>query len=418
MKNSYRLFYFCNHSLQIGNSNNTHSQRSACTYRFLIHVMLWFYDIMNQINHKKRSAVKGRVLKAEMIVLLIVSFFINPCIAQINTVEGKVISARTMDQFLKTEMDSLGLPGLSIAVINNAKIIYHRNFGVTNVKTKDKVSKETLFDAGSMSKTPFTYLVMKMVDQGLLNLDQPLYKYLPNPDIAYDERYKLITARMVLSHTSGFPNWRFLNKDQKLDIKFTPGTQFLYSGEGFEYLANVIAHLKNISKNDLQDLFKKEVAIPSGMQNAYFNWNEYVAKHQATGHFDGNISSGWGLNANRPDFAASYSLQTEAISYAKFICAMIQGKGLKEETYNEMLKPHSTDTSRNDGISYCLGIMTKHTAFGNEYLHDGYNRNFYAAFMFNKEQKIGYVFFTNCNNGELLNKRLEYFFTKGSLSDK
>ena len=65
-------------------------------------------------------------------------------------------------------MDSMKLPGLSIAIINDAKIIYHRTFGVTNVDTKEKVSEETLFDAGSMSKTPFTYLVMKMVEQGIL----------------------------------------------------------------------------------------------------------------------------------------------------------------------------------------------------------------------------------------------------------
>ena len=176
---------------------------------------------------------------------------------KIKTLSGNEITTTEMDKYLKNQMDSLGLPGLSIAIINDAKIIYHRTLGVTNVDTKEKVSEETIFDAGSLSKTPFTYLVMKMVEQGILNLDRPLYTYLPYPDIAYDDRYKLITARMVLCHTSGFPNWRFFNKDNKLDIKFTPGTQFQYSGEGFEYLANVVAHLKNIQKNDLQDLFAK-----------------------------------------------------------------------------------------------------------------------------------------------------------------
>jgi hypothetical protein len=160
-------------------------------------------------------------------------------IQKINTLSGNEITIVDMDNYLKAQMDSFGLPGLSMALINDAKIVYSRTFGVTNVDTKEKVTEETLFDAGSMSKTPFTYLVMKMVEKGILNLDQPLYTYLPYPDIAYDDRYKLITARMVLSHTSGFPNWRFFNKDNKLDIKFTPGTQYLYSGEGFEYLAKM-----------------------------------------------------------------------------------------------------------------------------------------------------------------------------------
>ncbi|MGD0338146.1 MAG: serine hydrolase domain-containing protein [Bacteroidota bacterium] len=331
---------------------------------------------------------------------------------KIKTVNGSFISFLEMDKFLHSQMDSIGLPGLSIAIINDSKIIYHRTLGVTNVETKEKVSEETLFDAGSLSKTPFTYLVMKMVEKGILNLDQPLYTYLPYPDIAYDDRYKLITARMVLCHTSGFVNWRFLNKDNKLDIKFTPGTQFLYSGEGFEYLANVVAYLKNIKKNDLQDLFEKEVAAPLGMQYAFYTWNDYVEKLRATGHVDGKVfSTEWGTSTKNPNFYAAYSLQTEAISYAKFLIAMIREEGLKKATYDEMLKVHVETPSKTDSIPYCLGIRMKHSEFGNEYMHDGDNYNFTCAFMFNQEQKFGYVFFTNCNKGSEFNKKLEPFLT-------
>lgn len=203
-----------------------------------------------------------------------------------------------------------------------------------------------------------------------------------------------------------------MNEDNKLDIKFTPGTRYHYSGEGFEYLANVVAHLKNISKNELQNLFQKEVAAPLGMQYAYFTWNDYVATHQANGHFDNQVSWGWGLSANKPDFGASYSLQTEAISYAKFIIALMKGQGLKKETYNEMLKPQIQIPARTDGASYCLGIETKPTQFGTEYMHDGYNRNFSSAFMFNKEHKFGYAIFTNCNKGIEFNEKLEKFLAK------
>ena len=333
---------------------------------------------------------------------------------EIKTLSGQGIAREEMDQYLKDQMNSRGLPGLSIAVINDAKIVYYRVLGVTRVGTKEKVSEDTLFDAGSMSKTPFAFLVMKMVEQGILNLDQPLYTYLPYPDIASDDRYKLITARMVLCHTSGFPNWRILNKDKKLDIKFTPGTQYLYSGEGFEYLANVVAHLKNITKNDLQDLFRDEVAVPLGMSNAFYTWNDYVAQHRAAGHVDGAVSEGWGMNANKPDFGAAYSLQTEAASYAQFIIAMIREKGLKKATYDEMLKAQVRIPPETDGRSYGLGIEMKPTRFGTEYMHDGYNLNFYSAYMFNKERKFGYVFFTNCNKGFDFNKALESFLTDRS----
>lgn len=346
---------------------------------------------------------------------------------KIKTLSGKEMTVAEMDEYLKAQMDSLELPGLSIAIINDAKIIYHRTLGVTNVDTKEKVSEETLFDAGSMSKTPFAYLVMKMVEQGILNLDQPLYTYLPYPDIAYDDRYKLITARMVLCHTSGFPNWRFFNKDNKLDIKFTPGTQFQYSGEGFEYLANVVAHLKNIQKNDLQDLFEKEVAAPLGMQYAYYTWNDYLEKHRAAGHVEGKVfSTEWGASAKNPNFYAAYSLQTEAISYANFLIAMIKEEGLKKTTFDEMLKVQvvfptnllTKEAPKTDSTSWCLGIQKRHSEFGDEYLHGGDNYNFTCAFMFNQEQKFGYVFFTNCNKGSEFNKKLEPFLTGKDASRK
>jgi CubicO group peptidase (beta-lactamase class C family) len=337
---------------------------------------------------------------------------------KIKTLGGKEITVAEMDEFLEAHMDSLGIPGMSIAIINDAEIVYHRALGVTSVDTKEKVTDETLFDAGSMSKTPFAFLVMKMVDKGILNLDEPLYTYLAYPDIAYDNRYKLITARMVLCHTSGFVNWRFMNKDNKLELRFTPGTSFGYSGEAYEYLANVVAHLNSISKNDLQDLFQKEVAIPLGMQHAYYKWNDYLEKHRATGHVDGKVMiTPWGTSAKNPNFQAAFSLQSEAISYANFLIAMMKEEGLKKTLFDEMLKVqvkfptylHIADAPKTDSSSWCLGIQKRHSEFGDEYLHGNNNWNFTGSFMFNRQQKFGYVFFTNCNKGTEFNKRLDLF---------
>jgi CubicO group peptidase (beta-lactamase class C family) len=363
-----------------------------------------------------------------LIITLTITFASNKDNAKkIKTLSGKEITDAEMDEYLKAQMDSLGLPGISIAIIDDAEIVYHRVLGVTNVDTKETVTDETLFDAGSLSKTPFAFLVMKMVEKGILNLDQPLYTYLPYPDIAYDERYKLITARMVLCHTSGFPNWRFFNADGKLDIKFTPGTQFQYSGEGYEYLANVVAHLNNISKNGLQDLFKKEVAVPLGMQHAYYTWNDYLEKHRADGHVDGKVySTEWGTSAKNPNFFAAFSLQSEAISYANFLIAMIREEGLKKTTFDEMLKVQvvfptnllNKNAPKTDSSTWCLGIEKKHSEFGDEYMHDGDNYNFTSAFMFNQQQKLGYVFFTNCNKGIEFEKRLNLFLKRKDASQR
>lgn len=327
----------------------------------------------------------------------------------IKTLDGRLISFSEMDDFLLSQMEFFGLPGLSIVVINDAGIAYHRVLGVADVATQEKVTETTLFDAGSLSKTPFAYLVMKLAERGVLDLDRPLHTYLPYPDIAHDDRYKLITARMVLSHTSGFPNWRFFNEDKKLDIKFTPGTRFLYSGEGFEYLASVVAHLKSIKKNGLQFVFEDEVAKPLGMRYFFYTWNDYVAEHRAAGHVNGKAARGYGISAENPNFYAAYSLQTEARSYARFLLAMIQKQGLKKTTFDEMLKIHVETPSEGDPGSWCLGVKARPSKSGLEFTHTGDNHNFTSAFLFNIEQRFGYVFFTNGNRGFDFNKELETF---------
>jgi CubicO group peptidase (beta-lactamase class C family)/predicted alpha/beta superfamily hydrolase len=321
---------------------------------------------------------------------------------------GKYISFSKMDTFLKSQMDSIGIPGLSFAVINDEQIVYHRTFGVTNVETNQRVSNETIFDAASMTKTPFAYLVMRLAEKDILDLDKPLFTYLPYPDIAHDKRYKLITARMVLSHTTGFPNWRFFNESGKLDIKFTPGTQFQYSGEGYEYLANVIAHLIRIKKNDFQELFNEEVTKPLGMDRTYYTWNSWLEEHRASGHVDGKVAEGYGIDSKNPNFYSSYSMQTESANYAKFLIAMMNEEGLKKESYADMLKVQFPNASK-PGRQWGLGIAIKRTEFGDEYSHGGFNLNFSSDFMFNKKQKFGYVFFTNCNKGPDFNKKLLKF---------
>ena len=117
-----------------------------------------------------------------------------------------------MEAFLKSQMDSIGMPGLSFAVINDEQIVYHKTLGVTNFETKQQVSDETIFDAASMTKTPFAFLVMRLAEKGILDLDKPLFTYLPYPISLTIKGYKLITARMVLSHTTGFPIGDFLTK--------------------------------------------------------------------------------------------------------------------------------------------------------------------------------------------------------------
>jgi CubicO group peptidase (beta-lactamase class C family) len=100
-----------------------------------------------------------------------------------------------------------GVPGMSIALIRDGKTIWLHGFGVKDKRTQEPVRTDTVFEAASLSKPVFTYGVLKLVDQGKLDLDIPLSSYLPKPYVP-DERVGKITARLVLSHRTGFPNWR------------------------------------------------------------------------------------------------------------------------------------------------------------------------------------------------------------------
>jgi len=183
--------------------------------------------------------------------------------AVIQTIDDGEVSSFDLNNFITRQIDSLKVEGLSIAIIRNNKIIYIKGFGYKNSLTKEKVTSETVFEAASLSKPVFAYFVLKQVEKGLLDLDKPLYKYLPLKEIENDERHKLITARMILCHTSGLPNWRNQEPDGKLKILFDPNSKYGYSGEGYQYLKDVLCHILKV--DDIGMNYPE--AEPSGYQN-------------------------------------------------------------------------------------------------------------------------------------------------------
>src|SRR3569833_2741308 len=328
------------------------------------------------------------------ILIVLQTLFAN---GQIKTLNGKTISIAALDQFVKIQMDSLKMPGISLAVIVNGQRVYHKASGMANIDSGKKVDDSTLFEAASLSKPAFAFFVMRLADQGIINLDKPLYQYLPNPDIDYDDRYKLITARMVLSHTSGFPNWRVVFLGAQLTIQFTPGSKYSYSGEGYEYLANVVSHVTHTNLRDLETLYTKEVSKPLGLKHFYFTWNDFLQQHKATGYYGTNPQRIW----HPVIFRSASSLQTEAMDYARFLIAVTDDKVLKKTSINEMLKEQIIIPNGTPDIheAFGLGFYMESTPNWTRYSHNGSNGDFTSGFVFYKQQKFGYVFFTNCDKG-------------------
>ena len=342
---------------------------------------------------------------------------------QVIALNGEKISSSKIDSLLKKQMDSVNMPGLSIVFINDGKIVLHRELGYANLETKKEVDELTVFEAASLSKPVFAYFVMQQVEKGIIDLDEPLYKILPLKDLEYDDRYKLFTVRMVLSHTTGLPNWHFIRPpDPSLNvpeghtyIMFEPGTQFSYSGEGYQYLVDVLAHLLDTDQEGLAKIYREEMAKPLKMEHAYFYWNEFIKELRATGYTqDGeNGKNTAGTLKEFNGFSAAGGMRTNALSFANFIIALMDEKGLKKESFEEMFKIQSTVEDWSDIDHWGLGIGIKETPYGTRYIHSGDNGDYQSYFIMYRGRKSGWIFLTNSNRSDELFYSLESFFRNG-----
>jgi len=343
--------------------------------------------------------IKFHVIQFQKFAFLLLCVTLCPwhtVVGQVKTINGVALSAREIDAFIVKEMESRKIPGLSLAIINDDSVVYQKGYGVKNAADNTPVDTTSLFEAASLSKPVFAYAFLKLVERGQVALDTPLYKYLENNDVKYDDRYKLITARMALSHTSGFPNWRWNNKDKRLDIKFTPGERFSYSGEGYKYLGQV---MQQLTGKDPEEVVREEVFVPLGMEHSYFRWNDTVAALTTTGHNKKyQPREKW-----KPDSTwVSSGLHTTAGDYARFLLAIIENDGLSEATILTMLAPQIKFEKKKmfgDSDGWGLGFGVKNTPYGVKNTHFGVNDGFQCYMEVSKEKKMALVFFTNSDAG-------------------
>ena len=138
---------------------------------------------------------------------------------------------------LKELAEKHGVPGFNYCLIKNGVAGVTRAYGVQNVETGKPYEPSTIIEAASLTKTLFACLVMRLVDRGVLTLDEPIAALAPSVQVSQDERIQTITARQVLSHGTGLPNW---DKKPYLKFLFDPGTSYSYSGEGYYYLQKIV----------------------------------------------------------------------------------------------------------------------------------------------------------------------------------
>ncbi|WP_298346690.1 serine hydrolase domain-containing protein [uncultured Algibacter sp.] len=352
--------------------------------------------------------MKEKSLKILILFLLTISFTSCHSQKKIKNLVGFEVSTDSINTFLKSRMDSLNIPGLSIAIINESEVVYRQTFGFANLEEQLPVTDKTIFEGASMSKSVFALFVMKFVEEGKLDLDKPLYEYLPYQDIAYDKRYKKITARMVLSHRTGFPNWRENEQDKKLKIKFEPDTDYEYSGEGYQYLAMVLKQIEGTDWNGLESIFQEKIANPLKMEHTVFIPTPYTNEHKAEPYNNQrewiDLKNNYWFKKDKGVFVSSSSIHSEPLDFSKWMIAVMNKKLLSKESYNELFKHHSTISTSSTGMNvyYTLGFITADKPYNTTYFHGGSNDGFTCYYLMDITKKWGYVLFTNSENGEKL----------------
>lgn len=348
----------------------------------------------------------------------------------VSAANGTQFSVEQFDSYVDEQMEVLDMPGLSIALIADGKIVYTKAKGVANVETGEPITEQSVFEAASLSKPVFAYMVLKMVDEGLLDLDRPLHEYRIMEELEGDGRYHAVTARMALSHQTGFPNWRWFDpapaemgiERGTMYMKGEPG-DFGYSGEGYNYLALIAADLTGRDLLTLDAVYQAELATPLGLSCSSFVRSDCVAERKVKGHKDGELSdTGWpqSFPEDTPQtFGAAGRLHTNAEDYAHLMIAMMDGTGVSEELHEQMFTqqsqvPKDSDTYRLNGeTGWGLGLAIEPTPYGTRHEHGGNNGDFTSGMMMFRDQGLGYVFLTNSDKGKAFNKHMETFVTSG-----
>lgn len=346
----------------------------------------------------------------------------------VTRLDGSTIRTDEIDRKVAALMIGAKVEGLNLAILNNNRVAYIKSYGFRNKAQNALLDTATIVYGASLSKAVFGYLVMKLVEEKVLDLDKPLYQYLKKPipeyeyfsDLKEDNRWKLITARMCLSHTTGLPNVRWFDPREvnpKLDtlgvmkIYFQPGTKYAYSGEGFKLLQLVI---EEITGKNIEVLAQEKIFRPFNMYRTGYTWHEsFGDANVAVGHLNNGYID---QKKKRTVPVSGGSMVTTIADYARFIENVMQQKGMSEQMFALMFTPqiaiHSKiqfppitteTTTENDAIhlSYGLGWgLMNCEKYGKAFFKEGngeswrnYNINF-------PEKGIAIIILTNSENGE------------------
>ncbi len=287
------------------------------------------------------------------------------------------------------------VPAVGIGVIRDGKLRQVKVYG--ELRKGVPAPYNTIFNVASLTKPIVTMLTLKLVSSGQWSLDEPLAKYWVDPDVAGDPLHAKLTTRHVLSHQTGFPNWRWMDDSKKLRFQFAPGTKVQYSGEGFEYLRMALE--KKFGKS-LAELSRMHVFTPLGMHDTQHAWDARTDESRFARWHDEKGNEAY------PDYKitqvnAADDLLTTIEDYGNFAVAVMKGAELAE-----IIKPQAV--LKEKLLDMGLGWEIHQNLGDGEYalIHSGSDAGVRAVVMLLPKSGQGMVVMMNGDNGHQLFGRL------------
>ena len=346
------------------------------------------------ISRQNTCRLSGAVTAMLASILLLVTLFAFVITANWANAQSK--SAGRIDLSCRAKipvwMAEQKVPTVGVAVIEDGKLKEVKVFG--ELRKGVPAQFNTIFGVASLTKPITALLALLLVNVGQWDLDEPLSNYWVDPDVKDDPKLRKLTTRLVLSHQTGFPNWRH----GKLAFEFEPGTKFQYSGEGFEYLRRAIERKFHKS---LGKIAEPLLFAPLGMKDTGFHWTDAMDQSKiaiAKDIVGKNLFPWIPSTAN-----AAASVLTTVEDYGKFGVEVIKGAGLSQKLYSEMSRPHVAipDCER---LSFGLGWVVASDLNNGEYalLHRGGHQGVRTVVILLPKSKRGLIVLTNGERGEAL----------------
>jgi CubicO group peptidase (beta-lactamase class C family) len=252
-----------------------------------------------------------------------------------------------VDALARAAMAETGAKGLAIAVIDDGQVASVQAWGVRNA-AGDPLRTDTIMYGASLTKAVFAHLVMQLAEEGVVGLDRPFAEDLARPLPTYatpgivdayadwsalDDRWRRLTPRIALTHSTGFANFGFLEPDEKLHFHFDPGARYAYSGDGLITLQFVLEEGLGL---DVGAEAQRRIFDRFGMTDTSLIWRPDFADNLADGW---DAEGGTEPHDERSRVRAAGSMDTTIADFARFAAAYVRGEGLSAAGRAELTRP-------------------------------------------------------------------------------